>query len=217
MQTTANSNYEFRIAELEEFHRKEVLSMACTLVSLVDLRDSYTGGHSNRVAEYSRGTEVTMGLSYTEMNIIVLAGLLHDIGKIGVPDHVLLKRGKLTDEEFELIKKHPELGWMALKQVAEFENVGLILLHHHERVDGGGYRGNLKGAQIPLGARIIAVSDSFDALTTNRPYRSARSWNDALEEMYRCSGTQFAPEVLDAFARSISNKMHSQTAERAVA
>jgi len=99
---------------------------------------------------------------------------------------------------------------MALKQVAEFENVGLILLHHHERVDGGGYPGNLKGAQIPLGARIIAVSDSFDALTTNRPYRSARSWNDALEEMYRCRGTQFAPEVLDAFALSISKKMHSQ-------
>ena len=145
MQTTANSNYEFRIAELEEFHRKEVLSMACTLVSLVDLRDSYTGGHSNRVAEYSRGTAVIMGLSYTEMNTVVLAGLLHDIGKIGVPDHVLLKRGKLTDEEFDLIKKHPELGWMALKQVAEFENVGLILLHHHERLDGRGYPGNLKG------------------------------------------------------------------------
>ena len=202
MQTTTN-NYEFRIAELEEYHRKEVLSMACTLISLVDLRDSYTGGHSNRVAEYSRGTAVTLGLSYTEMNTVVLAGLLHDIGKIGVPDHVLLKPGKLTDQEFELIKKHPEFGWMALKNAPEFESVALMLLHHHERVDGKGYPGNLKGTQIPLGARIIAVSDSFDALTTDRPYRSARTWNEALDEMYRCRGTQFAPDVLDAFAKSI--------------
>jgi HD-GYP domain-containing protein (c-di-GMP phosphodiesterase class II) len=216
MQTTT-TNYEFRIAELEEHHRKEVLAMACTLVSLVDLRDSYTGGHSSRVAEYSRGIAMTLGLSYTDMNTIVLAALLHDIGKIGVPDHVLLKQGKLTDDEFEFIKKHPEFGWMALKNVPEFENVALILLHHHERMDGRGYPGNLKGAQIPLGARIIAVSDSFDALTTNRPYRNARAWNEALNELYRCRGSQFAPDVLDAFAKSISNKMQAQAADLHVA
>jgi HD-GYP domain-containing protein (c-di-GMP phosphodiesterase class II) len=197
------THYEFRIAELEEDHRKQVLSMACTLVSLLDLRDSYTGGHSNRVAEYSRGTAVYLGLSYAEASTIVMAALLHDIGKIGVPDHVLLKQGKLTEDEFALIKKHPEFGWMALKNVPELEDVSLLLLHHHERVDGGGYPGNLKGDQIPLGARIIAVSDSFDALTTNRPYRSARTREEALTELYRCRGTQFDPDALDAFANSI--------------
>ena len=198
-------NYAFRIANLEESQREQVLSMACTLVSLVDLRDSYTGGHSSRVAEYNRGTAVTLGLSYSDTNNIVMAGLLHDIGKIGVPDHVLLKQGELTEEEFELMKKHPEFGWMALKSVKEFEEVSLMLLHHHERIDGRGYPGNLKGAQIPLGAKIITVSDSFDALTTNRPYRMARSWDEAFEELYRCRGTQFEPDVLDAFFKSIQS------------
>ena len=199
------ANDAFRIASLEENQREQVLSMACTLVSLVDLRDSYTGGHSNRVAEYNRGTAVTLGLSYSNTNDIVMAGLLHDVGKIGVPDHVLLKKGKLTDEEFELIKKHPEFGWMALKSVRAFEEVSLMLLHHHERIDGRGYPGKLKGAQIPLGAKIIAVSDSFDALTTNRPYRTARSWGEALEELDRCRGTQFEPDVLDAFLKWIQS------------
>ncbi|PYS01084.1 MAG: phosphohydrolase [Acidobacteria bacterium] len=199
------ASYAFRIASFEENQREQVLSMACTLVSLLDLRDSYTGGHSNRVAEYNRGTAVTLGLSYSDTNNSVMAGLLHDIGKIGVPDHVLLKQGKLTDEEFELIKKHPEFGWMALKSVREFEEVSLMLLHHHERIDGGGYPGKLKGAQIPLGAKIIAVSDSYDALTTNRPYRTARSQGEALEELVRCRGTQFEPEVLDAFVKWIQS------------
>src|SRR6185503_6593894 len=95
------SDYKFRIAEFEENHRKQVLSMACTLISLVDLRDSYTAGHSSRVAEYCRGTAVTLGMTYSDTNTVVMAALLHDIGKIGVPDYVLLKRGRLTDEEFE--------------------------------------------------------------------------------------------------------------------
>ncbi len=180
------ANDAFRIADLEESQREQVLSMACTLVSLVDLRDSYTGGHSNRVAEYNRGIAVTLGLNYSDTNNIVIAGLLHDIGKIGVPDHVLLKEGRLTEEEFELIKKHPEFGWMALKNVKEFEEVSLMLLHHHERVDGR-----------------IAVSDTFDALTTNRPYRTARSWEQAFEELHRCCGTQFEPDVLEAFFMSM--------------
>jgi len=205
------ASYAFRIASFEENQREQVLSMACTLVSLVDLRDSYTGGHSNRVAGYNRGTAVTLGLSYSDTNNIVIAGLLHDIGKIGVPDHVLLKQGKLTDEEFELIKKHPEFGWMALKSVKEFEEVSLMLLHHHERIDGGGYPGKLKGAQIPLGAKIIAVGDSYDALTTNRPYRTARSQGEALEELVRCRGTQFEPEVLDAFLKWIQSPVATKS------
>src|SRR5207247_5320510 len=132
-------------------------------------------------------------------NNVVIAGLLHDIGKIGVPDHVLLKEGRLTEEEFELIKKHPEFGWMALKNVKEFEEVSLMLLHHHERVDGRGYPGKLKGAQIPFGSKIIAVSDTFDALTTNRPYRTERRREHAFEAFHPACGAHLKPGVMDAF------------------
>ena len=178
--------------------------MACTLVSLVDLRDAYTGGHSGRVAGYSRSTAVHLGLRDSEIDTVVMAALMHDIGKIGVPDHVLLKAGKLTNEEFAHIKKHPELGWMALKNIDDFKTISLVVLHHHERYDGLGYPGGLRGNEIPLGARIIAVADTYDALTTNRPYRTARSQQEALEELERCSDTQFDSQVLSAFLDSIN-------------
>jgi HD-GYP domain-containing protein (c-di-GMP phosphodiesterase class II) len=177
--------------------------MAVTLVSLIDLRDRYTGSHSSRVANYSRGIAVQLGLTDSETDSIVLAASLHDIGKIGVPDHVLLKPGKLTDEEFDWIKRHPEYGWMALRNVEGFEQESLMVLHHHERLDGRGYPAGLRSSEIPLGSRIIAVADSFDALTTDRPYRPGRGQLAALEEIMRCSGTQFDTAVADAFVRSM--------------
>src|ERR1051326_1324090 len=125
----------FRIAELEDRSRRQTIAMACTLVSLIDLRDQYTGSHSSRVAAYCRGIAVRMGLGDTDVESIVLAASLHDIGKIGVPDHVLLKPGKLDENEFEWIKKHPEYGWMALRNVEGFEQESLMVLHHHERMD----------------------------------------------------------------------------------
>ena len=194
--------FKYRFKELEERYRQQALAMACTLVSLVDLRDSYTGGHSGRVAKYVRATAVHLGLKDAEIDEVVMAALMHDIGKIGVPDHILLKPGRLTNEEFALIKRHPELGWMALKNMNDFKAISLVVLHHHERYDGGGYPGGLTGNEIPLGSRIIAVADSYDAMTTTRPYRAAMTQFQAFDELNRCSGTQFDSRVLNAFLES---------------
>ena len=194
----------FRIVELEDRSRRQTIAMACTLVSLIDLRDSYTGSHSSRVAGYCHGIALRMGLNDTEVESIVLAASLHDIGKIGVPDYVLLKTGKLDENEFEWIKKHPEYGWMALRNVEGFEQESLMVLHHHERMDGRGYPGGLVGSQIPLGSRVIAVADSFDAMTTDRPYRMARSWKAALQELIRCAGPQFDSSAVEAFSKSMT-------------
>jgi HD-GYP domain-containing protein (c-di-GMP phosphodiesterase class II) len=201
--TGTEQDFRFQIMRMEDLYRKQVLAMACALVSLVDLRDFYTGGHSSRVATYARGIGVHLGLSDTDLDRVVMAALLHDIGKIGVPDHVLLKQGRLTDEEFGQIKKHPELGWMALKNIEDFKSISLIVLHHHERMDGRGYPGGLQGSAIPLGARVIAVADSYDALTTDRPYRRARKHEQAVEELLSCEKTQFDSRVLAAFLDSL--------------
>lgn len=193
----------FRIAELEDRAAQQTLAMATSLISLIDLRDRYTGGHSSRVAGYCRQIALQMDLAHEDTEEIVLAAALHDIGKIGVPDSVLLKQGSLTEEEFEWIRKHPEFGWMAVRNVDGFQNASLLILHHHERWDGRGYPGNLRSAEIPLGATIISVADSFDALTTDRPYRAGRSPAEAVREISRCSGTQFNPDVVHAFCEVI--------------
>ena len=199
MNSAVSIDNRFRIAELEDRAVQQTLAMACTLISLIDLRDRYTGGHSTRVAAYTRKMAVQMGLPHEDTEQIVLAASLHDIGKIGVPDNVLLKKGSLTDEEFEWIRKHPEYGWSAVRNVDSFHHASLLVLHHHERWDGRGYPGNLRGSDIPLGSRIIAVADSYDALTTNRPYRDGRTPEEAIREIVRCAGTQFNTDVVNAF------------------
>jgi HD-GYP domain-containing protein (c-di-GMP phosphodiesterase class II) len=200
----------YRIAELEERSQQQTLAMATSLVSLIDLRDRYTGGHSQRVAKYVRGIAMQMCLPDDETEMIVFAASLHDIGKIGVPDHILLKPGALTDDEFEWIRKHPEWGWMAVRNVDGFQEAALLILHHHERLDGKGYPSRLRGNEIPLGSRIIAVADSYDALTTNRPYRTARTRIEALNELLRCRHIQFDADVVDAFVASLE---HSRVLE----
>ncbi len=179
----------FQSIKMADRSREQMLSMASMLVSLVDLRDCYTGGHSTRVAEYSHRIALEMGLGDEETEMLLLAASLHDVGKIGVPDHILLKPGRLTEDEFEYIKKHSEFGWMVLRTLQGFEEPSLVLLHHHERFDGGGYPGQLSGTRIPLGARIVAVGDG-------------RSHEEAIAEITRCSKTQFDSNVVAAFIQS---------------
>jgi HD-GYP domain-containing protein (c-di-GMP phosphodiesterase class II) len=198
---------DYRFAELESRFQQQTLGVATSLVSLIDLRDRYTGGHSQRVAAYVRDIAVEMALPDNDAETIVFAASLHDVGKIGVPDHVLLKPSGLLEEEFVWIRKHPEWGWMALRNVSGFEPAALLVLHHHERLDGKGYPSRLKGDEIPLGSRLIAVADAYDALTTTRPYRNARTREDALSELYRCAGNQFDPAVVGALATCLRRQI----------
>jgi HD-GYP domain-containing protein (c-di-GMP phosphodiesterase class II) len=184
---------------LDEKLRRQTIAMACSLVSLVDLRDSYTAGHSGRVAQYSAGAAMRLELDDAYIQSIVFAGLLHDIGKIGVPDHILMKRGPLDGDESGLIRRHPEFGWTAIANVDDFEEIGLMVLHHHERFDGTGYPSGLAGDDIPIGARIIAVADVYDALTSMRPYRQAQDSRSARREIQDAAGADFDPRVVAAF------------------
>src|SRR4026209_2939293 len=188
----------FRVAELEDRAAQQTLAMATSLISLIDLRDRYTGGHSSRVAGYCRRIALQMDPPHEVTEEIVLAAAMHDIGKIGVPDSVLLKQGSLTEDEFEWIRPHPEFGWMAVRNVDGFQNASLMVLHHHERWDGAGYPGNLRGSDDPLGFRIIALADPIVALTTDRPYRKGRTSDEAIREICRHIGTQFNPDPVRA-------------------
>jgi HD-GYP domain-containing protein (c-di-GMP phosphodiesterase class II) len=201
-----------KIAELEDRFQNQTLAMATSLVSLIDLRDQYTGGHSLRVASYVRQIAVQLQLSDRDIETVEFAAALHDIGKIAVPDHVLLKPGRLTDDEFEWIRKHPEFGWMTVRNADEFQEAALLILHHHERLDGSGYPGGLRGSEIPLGARIISVADAYDALTTTRPYRPGRTHEEALSQLLLCRETQFDSQVVQAFCTSLEEAAKSSSA-----
>ncbi len=174
-------------------------AMARLLVSLIGFRDQYTSGHSARVANYVRTIAAQLRLDEKETETAIIAAFPHYIGKMGIPDDILLKPGKLSEDEFAWIHKYPEWGWMTLHQVAAFEQAATLILHVHERMDGSGYPNGLRAKEIPLGSRIIAVADSYDAITTDRPYRAALSGPAALTELIRCAGTQFDLDVVNAF------------------
>jgi HD-GYP domain-containing protein (c-di-GMP phosphodiesterase class II) len=140
-----------------------------------------------------------MGYSEKELGELELAAVLHDVGKIAVPESILNKPGKLTDPEFKLIQEHPVRGEAILSPVIELKQIGRIVRAHHERYDGTGYPDKLKGREIPLGARIMAIADTYDSITSERPYRKAASHRYAVKEIIKCSGTQFDPEVVEAF------------------
>jgi len=178
-----------------------------SLTSAVDAKDAYTCGHSERVALLSRSLAAEAGLSEHHVERIYMAGLLHDVGKIGVPEAVLQKTGKLTDEEFDQIKKHPEIGAKILRDIKQIEDIIPGVLHHHERYDGKGYPSGLAGESIPLMGRIICLADCFDAMTSSRTYRKALPLEVALTEIRRCSGTQFDPVLADAFLKLGINQL----------
>jgi response regulator RpfG family c-di-GMP phosphodiesterase len=169
------------------------------LVTALDFRDNETQGHSFRVVEYATVVAERMGLSGSDLTWIRRGAILHDVGKIGVPDAVLRKPGKLDAHEWEEMRRHPEMGYQMLKHIRFLEPALPIVLSHQERFDGKGYPQGLKGEAIPLGARIFAVVDTFDAMTSDRPYRAALKIQLAREEIERCTGTQFDPQVTQAF------------------
>jgi putative nucleotidyltransferase with HDIG domain len=171
------------------------------LVNALDARDQETKGHSLRVQRYMMDIAREMGIREDTQEWVDMerGSLLHDVGKIGVSDTILLKPGKLTPEEWSYMKLHPEIGYNMLREVKFLEGAAEIILSHHERFDGKGYPRGLGGDEIPLGARIFAVCDTFDSMTSDRPYRSALSTLDSMNEILRCGGTQFDPLVVEAF------------------
>lgn len=176
-----------------------------SLAAALDAKDSYTHGHSRRVTGLALAIAREIGISENEINTLKHAALLHDIGKIGIAESILQKPSRLTDEEFDCIKSHPITGAHILESVEFLQSVCLQIKHHHERFDGKGYPGNLKGDKIPLGSRIIALADTYDAMTSTRPYRKGLSHETALEEIKNCAGSQFDPDIVDIFVK-ISDK-----------
>jgi HD-GYP domain-containing protein (c-di-GMP phosphodiesterase class II) len=178
--------------------------LAESLGNAVDARDSDTFNHSWEVAEFSRMIAESLGLPEKQREAVHLAGHLHDIGKIGISDAILRKKGKLSSEEWTQMKRHPDIGDVILRPIKAFAargGVADMVLFHHERFDGTGYPQGLKGYQIPLGARIIAAADTLSALLQNRPYRGGTSFEEALREIRSCAGTQFDPAIVGALGR----------------
>ena len=178
-----------------------MMGLLHSLTSAVDAKDPYTCGHSERVAMLSRLLAQEAGLPENEVERIYMAGLLHDVGKIGVPESVLQKPGRLTTEEFDQMKKHPTIGARILQDVKQIQDIIPGVMHHHERYDGKGYPANLAAQDIPLMGRIICLADCFDAMTSTRTYRKALPLEAALADIRRCSGTQFDPSLTEAFLR----------------
>ena len=197
-------------ASLEEAHRAVIERSTAALEALsatVDARDTYTAGHSRRVAVSSAVIARELGLSGPELDVVEQAALLHDIGKIGVPDAVLLKEGPLTAAEWVVMRSHPEEGARIIERLGYLDEAVPGIRHHHERMDGRGYPDGLLGDEIPLAARIIHVADALDAMTTKRLYREERSFEEALEEIRRGRGSDFCELCVDAFERAVAKRL----------
>jgi diguanylate cyclase (GGDEF)-like protein len=175
---------------------------AASLAKAVDARDTYTGSHSERVSELAARVAGRLGLEPEQVELTRLAGSLHDLGKLAIPEEILRKPGALTDSERLVLERHPQIGFRMLDSLG-VDPVADLVLHHHERWDGAGYPDGLRGEEIPLGARIIFVADAYDAMTSDRIYRPKRSSDAALAELERCAGTQFDPEIVAAFAEEL--------------
>lgn len=189
---------EVQILKDEQEHIRKLFSQtAVALAGAIDAKDTYTQGHSARVADYSRRIAAISGKNEKECDDIYYAALLHDVGKIGIPDDIINKEGKLTAEEYEMIKSHPAIGDQILSEISDYPDLRTAARYHHERIDGAGYPDGLAGEQIPELARIISVADAYDAMTSNRSYRRPLPQEAVREELLRCAGTQFDP----AFAR----------------
>lgn len=184
---------------LEEIVRERTEALLHGFVAALDARDSSTKTHSQRVARYTRRLAVQLGIGEPDLGVIERGSLLHDIGKIGVPDRILLKDGPLTSDEWELMRQHPRRGWALLQDVDYLRVASSVVLQHHERWDGTGYPMRIAGEEIALGARVFQVVDAYDAITTDRPYQRAKSHDEACIDIARASTVQFDPAVVAAF------------------
>ena len=194
-----------KLEDSKEQLEQAYLDMVQTLRYTVEAKDSYTRGHSDRVSEYSVLIGEKLGLPAEQIKTLRIGGLFHDIGKIGIPDSILLKPAKLTDEEYSQIKNHPSIGAHILGSAAIFQDIIPIVKHHHERYDGNGYPSKLKGEEIPYLARIAAVADTFDAMTSRRSYRGPIDVEHVKEEIKRCERTQFDPQIAEVFIEILNN------------
>ena len=194
-----SQNKKKMLKDLKELFYTTIKSIAAAL----DAKDSYTHGHSLRVTLYSLILAKYMDEADEKfLEELETAGLLHDIGKIGIAEGILCKPGHLSDEEFEIIKSHPAKGKKLLNSIKKLNSVSEWLSSHHERWDGSGYPNNLKGEEIPISSRIIAIADTYDAMTSSRSYRKALPHNVAKDEILRCRGTQFDPYLVDIFSKA---------------
>jgi putative nucleotidyltransferase with HDIG domain len=178
---------------------------AGTLARAVDTRDTYTGSHSDRVSDLSARIAERMGLSADDVELARLAGSLHDLGKLAIPEEILRKPANLSGAERMVVERHPQIGYRMLESLG-VEPIADWVLHHHERWDGTGYPNRIAGEGIPLGARIIFVADAFDAMTSDRTYREPMAREDAIAEVERCAGTQFDPGVVQAFLAEVGTR-----------
>lgn len=188
-----------RVKELEQQQQLLLKSVICAFNQLLDLRDLGTGIHSTRLAEWAVRMAGKLGIPESDLYQFEVAALLHDIGKIGIPDAILKKEGKLTDGERALMNKHPEYSWSILRMFPGLEKASLYALHHHESYDGSGYPGGLKGDEIPIGSRVVCVIDAYDAMISNRCYRRGLSHDEAIRRLIERGGTQFDPLVVQTF------------------
>ncbi len=186
---------------------KETCEMAVrSILQALDMKDHYTFGHSMRVAFYALALGKEIGLSTKELYELELAALFHDIGKIGIPDMVLLKPERLNVEEFNIMKEHPEKSAIILRGFQPFEKIAKIAKHHHERYDGKGYPDRLKGEQIPFFSRVILIADTFDAMTSSRPYRAGLPYNVAFDELRTFSNSQFDAYLAEKFIYAMTKE-----------
>ena len=174
-------------------------SVICALNQLLDLKDLNTGVHSTRLAEWGLRVGQELGLSEEELQNLEVAALLHDLGKIGIPDSILKKPERLDEGEYALMKKHPEYGWAVVRMIPGFERAALDILHHHENFNGKGYPAGLKESEIPVVSRIVSVIDAFDAMVSHRPYRRGLPFEEAVRRLTEASGTQFDRAVVRCF------------------
>lgn len=191
-QTAKAEEHAERIAEMS-------IEIVKTLAETIDAKDNYTNGHSKRVAQYSRLTAEKLGWPEEKIDRLTRAAILHDVGKIGIPDNILLKPGELTPEEFEIIKTHAVKGGKILKNISDLPEAQIVAQYHHERWDGKGYPEQLKGQEIPDIARVVSITDTFDAMNTKRIYRNKLPADEIRRQLMAGSGTQFDPEYLEAF------------------